>query len=287
MFADVTSANVVGYMQKTMVQNFNYICPMFLSVGDNAVYLQDIQFDASTSVNDKGSNIQVLGTNRAMTEYYYWFKKITRETDADFGKVGPSGYRVVCPEGKQGVWFRAWFNDSGTPTNYAYYADKTFPQGACLQINAAANKKLMFKGQVSDATISYTCLQNFNYLGNPYATDLNIQNIQFDASTSVNDKGSNIQILGTNRAMTEYYYWFKKITRETDADFGKVGPSGYRVVCPEDKQGAWFQAWFNTSGSPTNYAYAVEKVIPSGSGFQINAAANKKIVITSPYSLAQ
>ena len=103
MFADVTSANTVGYMNKeSEVGGYTYVTPMFIQVdGEESVDLQDIQMAAD--VPFEGAFIDIRDDAEGYVKEYYWYQKITLEGPTK-GKAGPDGFEQTVPEGKNGLW---------------------------------------------------------------------------------------------------------------------------------------------------------------------------------------
>ena len=248
---------------------FNYVAPTFVNIGGNRdINLQDIQM---VDVGDKGADIQILDEVGMYTEFYWWFKKRTS------GEVGPSGYRIPCPEGKLGVWFLVEFDEDGEPSNYTYAEKKTIEWSCGFQLNADEGTLTTFDGEVTDEHVNQAgYCTGFNYFANPYPAEISLQDIQM---IDVGDKGADIQILDEVGMYTEFYWWFKKRTS------GEVGPSGYRIPCPEGKLGVWFLVEFDEEGEPSNYTYAEKKTFAAGDGIQINMDEGAEFEIVAPYDL--
>ena len=133
--ADAISSSVVGYLNKEAgVTGFNYMAPTFLPVGGGtAINLQDIQLE---DTSNEGADIQVLDEAGLYTELYYWYK---RRSD---GKVGPSGYRVTCPEGLNGVWFLVTLDEEGDPEDYEFVEDRELEAGDGFQLSIEEGSEL-------------------------------------------------------------------------------------------------------------------------------------------------
>ena len=222
-------------------------------------------------VGDKGADIQILNEAGLYTEYYWWFKKRTN------GQVGPSGYRIDCPEGKDGVWFLMEFDEDGEIVDATYAEDKTIEWGTGFQLNTDEGNVAAFNGEVTDENVALAAYcSGFNYFANPYPAEINIQDIQM---VDVGDKGADIQILNEAGLYTEYYWWFKKRTN------GQVGPSGYRIDCPEGKDGVWFLMEFDEDGEIVDATYAEDKTIAAGDGIQLNTEEGNEFTILAPFDL--
>lgn len=181
------------------------------------------------------------------------------------------------PEGKNGLWFYTELDEETMqPLSYEL-ADRQFDQGECVQLSIKRNKVITFSGSVSDGTLTYKAPENgFNYLGNPYPAELDLQNVQLDATVA--DRLANIQILDDSQGMVEYYLWFK-------ADEGYAGPDGQKEVVPEGQNGLWFYTELDEETmQPISYELADRQFEP-GEGFQLSIKRNKFVYIQAPYEL--
>ena len=222
-------------------------------------------------LGDEGADIQILDESGIYTEYYWWYQK------RDDGTVGPRGYRVPCPEGKDGVWFLILFDEDGEVVDNIYAADKTIEWGTGFQLNTSGGTVANFNGEVTDENVAQASYcSGFNYFANPYPAAINLQDIQM---TDLGDEGADIQILDESGIYTEYYWWYQK------RDDGTVGPRGYRVPCPEGKDGVWFLILFDEDGEVVDNIYVDDKTIAGGDGIQLNTDEGNEFSILAPYDL--
>ena len=115
VFADVSSANVVGYNTGAMVEGWNYTGPVFIQVsGAKSINLQDIQMNAACP--NQMANINVRNASESCLEDYVWFKNYD-------GVAGPSGLEQSVPAGKNGLWFHKVYK-------FIYYTEEE------LEVNA-------------------------------------------------------------------------------------------------------------------------------------------------------
>ena len=260
----------MGYQTKeAAADGFNYMAPTFLPVsGGTEINLQDIQL---ADTGNEGADIQVLDGSGLYTEFYWWYKK------RGDGQVGPAGYRVPCPEGKNGVWFLITFDEDDEIVDCEYVTDRTFDWGYGIQLNIEEGSVVNFSGAVSDADVGLAAeVTGFNYYANPYPQAINLQDIQLTDTAS---ESADIQVLDEAGLYTEFYLWYKK---RSD---GQVGPSGYRVPCPEGLNGVWFLVTYDEEGEPENYEYVTGKEFDAGDGFQLNIEEGSELTILAPFEL--
>ena len=122
-------------------------------------------------------------------------------------------------------------------------------------------------------------IEGFNYIGNPFPTAINIQDIQMGAD--VESEGAEIQILDEAQLTTETYRWYKKRSA------GNVGPSGCRVPCPEGANGQWFL--YNEDEDSYSYPDPADsgtaKTIAAGEGIQLTATDGSSVTVLAPFDL--
>ena len=268
--ADVTSANTVGYIdKKSAVNDFNYVAPTFIQCDGEEYYdIQEFQLDST--VGDRAANIQILDDSQGMTEFYYWFK-------ASDGFAGPEGQKEAVPQGKNGLWFYTELDEETMQVLSYELADRQFDQGECVQLSIRKNKKITFAGAVSDGTLAYKASVNdFNYIGNPFPAEIDLQEIQLD--NTVGDRASNIQILDDSQGMVEFYYWFK-------ASEGYAGPDGQKEAVPEGKNGLWFYTELDEETMQVLSYELADRPLEPGEGVQLSIRKNKFVYITAPYEL--
>ena len=198
--ADVTSANVVGYLNRDGREKCNFYTPCFDKVGGGIITIQDVQLN--DDVEDFDADLQVLDEKRrAIGEAYQWFSAPTAKD-----------FELEVPEG-----FGAWVNTEYElpdidPLQFGQVVQVTLPSGAGFKSN----------GQVYDDDAVIIGRKAINFVGNPYPVAMSIQNIQ--CSADVEDFDADIQILdGSRRAIGEAYQWF---TAATAADFELEVPEG-------------------------------------------------------------
>ena len=72
-FADVESANVVGYTTKAAGANLNWYAPQFFTVGANTTDINDIKLDdGGTGTVGWGDSMQIVGPLGNASEIYFY-----------------------------------------------------------------------------------------------------------------------------------------------------------------------------------------------------------------------
>ena len=276
----MTSANVVGYQNKTTRQNFNYVTPTFRPIAgltgeyNNEMSIQEVQVDSTVGLG--GSNFQKLNASGGMAVIYYWVNKANVKS-----KLG-----IDCPEGKNGLWAVRYRPEGAWTDSYRLPAGtdaepNTLMVGEGIQVNAAVNKAISFNGEVGEETVAMltrTARQNFNYFGNPFPQTMSIQNIQVDSTVGLG--GSNFQKLNASGGMAVIYYWVNKANVKS-----KLG-----IDCPEGLNGLWAVryrpegAWTDSYRLPAGTEEEPD-TLDAGEGCQLNLAANKQFFALCPYDL--
>ena len=283
MFADVTSANVVGYANTTVAEKGYFpVVPYFTSLVKEGqkVDIQDIQMGAD--VGNSGANIQIFDKDLAHARTYNWFKN-------NKGLAGPSKDAAQpVPEGKNGLWFKAVLTESGATTGtYVWDANATLDYGESVMLFVGTDGKTFTvsgavqntKGEDAGVFTLTTTDKGYYPLGNPFASQIDLQDIQMDAN--VGNSGANIQIFDKDFAHLATYNWFKN-------NKGLAGPSKDAAQpVPEGKNGLWFKAILTESGATTGtYEWDGTKKFSAGDGFQLFVGTdNRTVTITCPYSL--
>lgn len=177
MFAEVTSANVVGYGQAALNERFTGIGPMFFTIGEDVTSIQ---------------NLQVMGVDQVMGEYY--IAPITSSANI------PVKYYLWKGCGEYGVpdgWYTIGTMEemmeaigAGTVSEYLATIGMAKSEGLVTFMSGASGRALQGSGEVlaDDATIPLR--DRFTGIANPFPMDVNIQSYE---------------ILGADQVMGEYY----------------------------------------------------------------------------------
>ena len=170
----IESANVVGYLGKTMVTGFNAYTPMFTGIGTTSINIQNVK-----PIDDPGdmtTNIQLVGDDGNIPSTYVWLTE-----DA-------SGFED------------GWYNDD------LELVDVTINPGQGFLIYTETdNLKVEVAGEVKIGDINYINALGFNAIGNASPIDVDIQDIipQDDPG----DMTTNIQIVGADGNIPSTYVW--------------------------------------------------------------------------------
>ena len=243
--ADVTSANVVGYLNRDGRTKCNFYTPCFDKVGGSAVTIQDVQL--TDDVEDMGADLQILDMSRkCIGEAYQWL------TPAMAGK---DGFDLGLPEG-----MGAWVNE-----DYALPEIDPLEFGQVVQVTLPSGAGFKSSGEVSDDDAAVTGRAKCNFVGNPYPVEMSIENIQCD--DSVEDMGADLQILDASRkCIGEAYQWL------TPAMAGK---DGFDLGLPEG-MGAWVNE---------DYALPEIDPLKPGEGTQVTLPSVGTITVICPIEL--
>ena len=245
----IESANVVGYQNKASRGGYNYIVPSFRLVSTGTLDIQDIQLDANVGALE--ANLQLLADNQASSAFYNWMDKATA---SDFG--------IDVASGRNGIWV---LEDD----ELGFVAAPAVPLnvGDGVQIDAAEGVQVTLAGQVDDADLAYPARNGYNYVGNAFPEDIDMQNIQLDASVGALE--ANMQFLGSNQASIAFYNWMDKATA---ADFG--------IEVVEGMNGVWV-----LEDDELGFVAAPATPIPAAEGVQIDTVEGVTITVLSPIEL--
>ena len=185
----IESANVVGYQNTSAQGGFNYYTPGFRNVSGEDINLQDIAM--GDEVGAMEANLQIRGADGVSTAYYVWFDKATAEA---FGLT----------DGTKGCW--------ATEEGGEISPSVTLKPGDGVQIDTINGYTIANSGEVSDADIVYETRQGFNFIGNAFPAEIDIQDIVMHDNVGAME--ANLQIRGADGVSSVYYVWFDKATAE-------------------------------------------------------------------------
>ena len=245
----IESANVVGYQVKNSRGGYNYVVPSFRLLDNKTLDIQDIQLDENVGALE--ANLQLLADNQASSAFYYWMDKTTA---LDFG--------IEVASGKNGAWVL-----EDEELGFVASAAVPLKTGDGVQIDALDTAKITLSGQVDDADVVYPARAGYNYVGNAFPQDIDIQDVQLGESVGALE--ANMQFLGSNQATSSFYYWMDKTTA---LDFGIEVAEGYN--------GAWV-----LEDEELAFVAPPATPIPAAEGAQIDALDGVVITVFSPIEL--
>ena len=247
-FADVTSANIVGYAQTTPMNasGYSFIIPTFKDVGaGTATYdLQNIKL--INGYGDGGTEaIYVYDSTANLTgDYYYWGTVEDSAGDMDYAVDG-------------------WYNGS---YGSELVENVTLPIGTGLYLNISmfsTGVKVQFAGEVYQDVVVQPLAPGYNMIGNSTPIAINLQDIKLDGGYG--DGGTEaIYVYDSTANLTgDYYYWGTIEDSAGDMDYAVDG-------------------WYNGSYG-TDLVEGV--VLQPGQGLYLNISmfsTNAKIVLPNP-----
>ncbi len=169
-FAQVESANIVGYNNTTGENGASVYTPMFIPVGGGNATLGDIK----GNFVEWTDTIQILDSSLAATTIYTWI-------DVTYASNPP-------------VW-----TSNGTTDD----SNVVVPRGAAVVISSSA-ATLLNAGQVQTGTTQITCGTGATVLGNPVPKAITLGSIGF---TDLVEWTDTIQMLDNTLAATIIYTW--------------------------------------------------------------------------------
>ena len=185
-FADVESANVVGYTTKAAGANLNWYAPQFFTVGANTTDINDIKLDdGGTGTVGWGDSMQIVGPLGNATEVYsYW--------DASMDQTGSA---TAC----------YWGDAEGRPVSVSFDAG----EGIALDNGSELEYSIVNSGDVSRDEVCFDARANLNWSGNPFPAAINLNAVTLDdGGANTVGWGDSLQVVGPLGNATEVYsYW--------------------------------------------------------------------------------
>ena len=281
--ADVTSANIVGYLNselsfrdeindEEMDSGFTFVTPTFNKVNGTGSTIQDIQMCAESGTGD--SDVQKMDIDG---EYYCMYQWVNKD-DCD-------GDTLICPESANGIWAVQEFDpETGDPLGYRMTTpeEEALVPGEMVQVFAQDDKTIGYSGQVGKDPVVYTfdfteegMDSGFRFVGNPFPQSITLQYFQMNEDAGTGD--CDLQKMDGNG---EYWAMFQWVNKD-DCD-------GEILICPEGANGVWAVQEFDPeTGDPLGYRMptAEEAFVPAGAGYQIFAMQDYTVTVLCPYEL--
>ncbi len=182
-FAELASANIVGYSQNALVDGFKASGASFVNIGGTGCNLTDL---VPVGIGDKSLgviNVQFLDANGTTTAAYGYYKGGT-------GKRATEGWY-------QGMTLITAENDVPIAT------------GTGVWVKGAAGLSLQTSGQVYTADVPCDLIDGFRLLSNPFSSDTSLTKL---IPTGIGDKSLgviNVQFLDANGTTTAAYGYYK------------------------------------------------------------------------------
>ena len=244
--ADVTSANVVGYLNRDGRKSRNFYTPCFDKVGGGDITIQDVQLNDDVETFE--ADLQILDANRKFIgEMYQW---------VNAAETGPDDFDLPVAKG-----MGAWINES-----FELPDIDSLQFGQVVQVTLpAATDGFKSSGQVSDDDAVIVARKSRNFVGNPYPVAMSIQNIQLDDSIETFE--ADLQILDANRKyIGEMYQWVCA---------AETGPDDFDLPVPEG-MGAWINESFELPDIDP---------LQAGEGVQVTLPTAGSITVVAPIEL--
>ena len=185
-FADVESANVVGYTTKAAGANLNWYAPQFFTVGANTTDINDIKLDdGGTGTVGWGDSMQIVGPLGNASEMYFYWDSSSDPTGA------ATGYY--------------WGDDAGNAVAVSFDAGDGIAIDNANELAFALNNA----GDVPTEDVSFAASANLNWTGNPFPEAINLNAVTLDdGGVGTVGWGDSLQIVGPlGNASEMYFYW--------------------------------------------------------------------------------
>ena len=237
----VESANVVGYNTKTTGADNNFLAAPFAAVGYTTTDIQQIK------ISDGGDGNIGWGTET----FAIWEGVPSVVVGSEFFYYDPS----MDPAQTATEYY--WGDADCNKVNYS------IAQGQSVVVNCAEDLEVLVAGEVADDDVSFTSIQDNNFIANPFPAAIDIQDIAID------DGGDGNIGWGTEI----FSVWEGIPSVVVGSEFFYYDPS------MDPAQTATEYYWGDADCNKVTYA------ISAGQGVVINCAADLTISIDAPYSL--
>ena len=184
-FADVESANVVGYTTKAAGANLNWYAPQFFTVGANTTDINDIKLDdGGTGTVGWGDSMQIVGPLGNASEIYFYLDP----------SMDPTKTATAC----------YWGDDSGNAVTVSFDAGEGIAIDNANELAFALNNA----GDVPTEDISFAASANLNWTGNPFPEAINLNAVTLDdGGAGTVGWGDSLQIVGPLGNASEIYFY--------------------------------------------------------------------------------
>ena len=271
-------------MTKGARDGFCYFTPTFRAIsGDQTkIDINDIQMDAN--IDTEGANLQFLNVTGG-TEVdgegellvYDWVRADDSRYEGDADLTGKAGVWAI----KGGTKLKPKFYDPDPSKGQP----KLLDVGQGVQISGTSSMTFQNAGQVGTETVAVLTRQSrdgFNYFGNPFPTEMSVNNIQMDAD--VDTEGANLQFLNVTGG-TEVdgegellvYDWVRADDSRYEGDADLTGKNGVWAIKGGTKLKPKFYDPDPSKGQP--------KILSAGQGVQISGTSAMHFWAVCPIEL--
>lgn len=154
--ADVTSANIVGYVNGSTGEKNNFKTISFSDIGFNTADIQSIK------ISDGGAGMIGFGTEL----FSIWEGAPAPVVGSGFFYYDP----MMDPEMKATEYY--WGDEIGTKVNYS------IAPGQGVVIECGADLTVTTAGEVGSEKVEFTTVEKNNFTGNPFPAEIDIQAIK-------------------------------------------------------------------------------------------------------------
>ena len=221
VFADVTSANVVGYQEietNAGATDFTMLTPTFLSVAsDKDCTLADLKVTGYTGETKGDFVLRTLNVDGSSNKQYYWVETASKTAGWYASKLGsaiPGGPESVAIDAGQGLWC----------TTKGY--------------------KLVPCGAVGQSLIEYETNSgdSFTAVGNCTPVDITLDKLTVTGYAGETKGDFVLRTLNVDGSSNKQYYWVETASKTAGWYASKLGsaiPGGPESVTIKAGQGLW------------------------------------------------
>ena len=189
------SANVVGYSEANLNLDYTGVGPMFFSIGEDVVSVQNLKIKGLTEAQGSGYTIApITSTGNIPVKYFYWCGLSEYGVkDGWYTTDDPATIEAAAGEGKS--------DDYLAPIEMAKGEGLvTFMGVASLSVQGS--------GEVLTGNVTRPLNLDYTGVANPFPVDVNIQSYAITGLTEAQGSGYTIApITSTGNIPVKYFWW--------------------------------------------------------------------------------
>ena len=193
--ADVESANIVGYADADLNENYTGIGPMFFNVGEDVISISNLKVEGLGECMGAGYTIAPVSQSGSLPVKYYWYCGLSDYGIADGWYTNDDAEVLAAAAGE------------GTLDSYKVSGNIAKAEGLVTFMTDAG---LSLRGAGEVSTNDYTRPLNENYTGiaNPYPVSVKLSSMSILGLDECMGAGYSIAPVSQSGSLPVKYYWY-------------------------------------------------------------------------------
>ena len=185
-FAELASANVVGYNNTAARADLNWYAPQFLTVGANTIDINAITLDdGGLGFVGWGDTMKIVGPLGSASQMYFFYSDPSMDLS---GKAtGPF-----------------WSNTDGNSVQVSFASG----DGIAIDNVNAYEYAIQNAGQVPSGNVTVAARADLNWLGNPFPAPIHINAVTLKDELGMVGWGDTMQIVGPLGSASQMYFFY-------------------------------------------------------------------------------